>query len=286
MSNGINKRQNEEKSIAYLAAQKQLYNDAKIMNGLIVIISVILPFLFSFIKGNSNIENLLYVLSALSLFISFVFNGYIKNNKKDAAYMQLKFDIYVYQMPWDKRLFGKEKNVSDEVSKKSRKILKIKKKKDKLTNWYENIMKMDNIELNEGILVCQKENVSWDIGLRKRYKMLSVILIIIFIIINFSIGIIWNEPVIRLFFRISFVLPILKWMLDNIRQLNEDISNLKELNELLNSKDKKNMDELQEIEYKIYNHRKSCYIIPNFFYNIFKNNDKDRVHQMADFSNL
>ena len=99
-------------------------------------------------------------------------------------------------------------------------------------------------------------------------------------------GIIWNEPVIKLFFRISFALPMIKWLLDNICQLNEDISNLKELNELLNSTDKKDMTELQEIEYKIYNHRKSCYTIPNFFYTIFKNNDEDAVRQMTDFSNL
>ena len=54
MSNGIKIRQNEEKCIAMLAAQRQLYNDAKGLNLVLILISVILPFGLSFISSISN----------------------------------------------------------------------------------------------------------------------------------------------------------------------------------------------------------------------------------------
>ena len=40
MSNGIALRQNEEKAIAMLAAQRQLYNDAKKFGAISVVLSV------------------------------------------------------------------------------------------------------------------------------------------------------------------------------------------------------------------------------------------------------
>lgn len=47
MSNGIGERQNEENNIAYLAAQRQLYRDAKNWNRAVCVCSVILPFALS-----------------------------------------------------------------------------------------------------------------------------------------------------------------------------------------------------------------------------------------------
>ena len=44
MSNGINTRQNEENSIAMLAAQRQLYRDAKWFNTLFTAFAVWVPF--------------------------------------------------------------------------------------------------------------------------------------------------------------------------------------------------------------------------------------------------
>ena len=44
MSNGIATRQNEDNSIAMLAAQRQLYRDAKKFNTVLVALSVWIPF--------------------------------------------------------------------------------------------------------------------------------------------------------------------------------------------------------------------------------------------------
>ncbi len=49
MSNGIVIRQNEEKSIAMLAAQRQLYRNVKKFNILLVALSVWIPFILAII---------------------------------------------------------------------------------------------------------------------------------------------------------------------------------------------------------------------------------------------
>lgn len=137
------------------------------------------------------------------------------------------------------------------------------------------------MDLEKGILMCQKENYNWDVGLRKRFRLGSLIVITVLIISIFSIGIIKNESVAMLLCRFAFIVPMLQWLFDTVKQINKDIKNLNELSELTDSSGLKSMVELQEIQSKIYMHRKSCYAIPNKIYEIFKDNDEDVAHQTA-----
>ena len=74
MSNGISARQNEDKSIAMLAAQRQLYNEVETLDALNVLSLVILPLITAiFQNGNvpwSGIRLIPYVLSFAVLLIS------------------------------------------------------------------------------------------------------------------------------------------------------------------------------------------------------------------------
>ena len=110
MSNGIATRQNEDNSIAMLAAQRQLYRDAKKYNTVSVALSVWIPFALAvillFISENTKWRYASYILSIVSMAFSFVIDKYIEEKKQLAAFIQQKFDVYVYEMPWDKRIFG------------------------------------------------------------------------------------------------------------------------------------------------------------------------------------
>lgn len=127
MSNGIAMRQNEDNSIAMLAAQRQLYRDAKKYNTVAVALSVWIPFALAvillFIPENTEWRYASYILSIVSMVFSFVIDKYIEKKKQLAAFIQQKFDVYVYEMPWDKRIFGKDKNVDHEIATHSKKIL-------------------------------------------------------------------------------------------------------------------------------------------------------------------
>lgn len=103
MSNGIVTRQNENKSIAMLAAQRQLYSDAKRFDTLSIALSVWIPFclavIFLFLPEDTGWQYASYILAVVSMIFSFVVNKFIEDKKKLAAFIQQKFDVYVYTMP-------------------------------------------------------------------------------------------------------------------------------------------------------------------------------------------
>ncbi len=283
MSNGIRLRQNEEHSIEMLAAQRQLYSNAKRYDWLSTVLSVWIPFgmaiILVFIPEDSLARIVSYIVSITSAVISFIVDGIINNKKELAAAIQQKFDTYIYNMPWDTRIFGKNKNLNNEIAVYSSKILSDEEEKKSLYDWYTPLV--DEKELKEGILSCQRENVWWDVGLRKRFKMGSIMAIIILCMAVFIMGICKNESTVKLLSRFAFVAPMLEWLFSTIKQLNKDINELQELDEIINDDESKSIEDLQDIQKLIFIHRKDCFAIPNFFYKHFKDNDEDKAHRAA-----
>ena len=283
MSNGIRSRQNEEHSIEMLAAQRKLYNDAKSVNWISTALSVWIPFILSillvFVIQNNPLETISYIISIISMLISLCIDSYIKKRKELAASVQQKFDVYVYQMPWNERLFGKNRNLNHAIAEHSKLIMSKEDEKKALYDWYTPVV--DEKSINDGILACQRENQWWDVGIRKRYRLACCISIIIMTVIVFGMGIIRNEEAVKLLWRFAFIVPMVQWLIDTVKQLNEDIDNLKGMDEMINDESSKSMDDLQDIQAKIYEHRKGCFAIPDFFYNVFKENDEDNAHRAA-----
>lgn len=286
MSNGIRLRQNEEHSIEMLAAQRQLYNDAKKYDWLSTALSVWIPFVMAimllFISEDSLVGIVSYIVPIISAISSFIINGKIKDKKEWAASIQQKFDTYIYTMPWDTRIFGKNRNLDNKIAEHSSKILSDEEEKKSLYDWY--TPSVDEKEIKEGILCCQRENVWWDVGLRKRFKMGSIITIVILCITVFIMGICKNESTVKLLWRFAFVAPMLKWLLSTIEQLNRDIHTLQKLDERINDGESKSEEDLQDIQKLIFDHRKNCFAIPNFFYKHFKDNDEDKAHRAASMN--
>lgn len=281
--NKIPDRQNEDKAILYLATQRQLYNEAKYFNFVILLFSVVLPLLFaifqSIITENANLSVISYILSITSMIISLCLSSSVSKKREDAAEIQQHFDIYVYQMPWDNKLFGKEKNLSDIVAEKSKSLIHSEEDKYKLQDWY--TPAVGTVPLVQGILSCQKENFYWDVTLRKRFRKMSIISIVFLGIAIIGVGLVKDESIGTLLFRLAFIIPMIQWLCETVKQLNKDITTLTEIDILINSSDIKSMDALQEIQSKIYNHRKSCFIIPSKFYEKYKDNDEDTAHRIA-----
>lgn len=287
MSNGIAVRQNEEKAIAMLAAQRQLYNDAKKLGTISIVLSVWLPFAMAlillFLPEESTCKNVSYILAIVSMLFSFVVDKHINDKKKLAAFIQQKFDVYVYNMPWDERIFGKQKNINQDIVTYSKQIIENSDKKERLYNWY--TPTVDNRDLLTSILLCQRENLSWDVGLRKRYRLSSIIMIVFLCSLVIVMGLWQNESIAMLLWRFAFIVPMLEWLFDTVKTLNKDMERLKELDEIINNDVSKTMDELQDIQKMIFEHRKECYAIPNVIYQIFKDNDEDAARRVVSIDN-
>lgn len=276
MSNGINQRQNEENSIQMLGAQRQIYNEAKILKMYVFVISVLVPLALAtaqiFVKTNPILNTCAYIASIISMFVGVFFDKYIEKKKEVASSIQLKFDTYVYRMSWDNRLFGEKRNLCLEEIGKSRKLFKKRGEKEKLYNWY--TRNVDEYPLEKGILFCQKENVYWDMGLRRRYRIVCNAFILSMIIFILGIGVAQNESIQLLVYRMAFIAPLIYWLYDKVKTLNADIRKLNRLYGEIAGEDIKTMDDLQVIQRDIIDHRKSCCFIPNWFYSKFKNDDE------------
>ena len=131
-----------------------------------------------------------------------------------------------------------------------------------------------------GILLCQRENFWWDVGLRKRYRLVSVIMIVLLCSFVLAMGLWKNESVAMLLWRLAFIVPMLEWLFDTVKTLNKDMERLIELDDIINNDVPKTIDELQDIQKMIFEHRKECYVIPNFIYQIFKDNDEDTAQRV------
>lgn len=133
MSNGIAERQNTDINICRLAAQRQLYNDAGWLDTILIVVTVIFPLLCSSIKRLASnyvsIETVMVVYSLLMLIILWPLRNLGKSKKELAAAIQQEFDIDVYQMPWDDKLFGKRGNLNTEIADASKKIVESEKDK-------------------------------------------------------------------------------------------------------------------------------------------------------------
>ena len=160
MSNGIATRQNEDNSIAMLAAQRQLYREAKKYNTVSVALSVWIPLALAvillFLPENTEWRYASYILSIVSMFFSFVIDKYIEEKKQLAAFIQQKFDVYVYEMPWDTRIFGRDKNVDHEIATHSKKILSNPQEKKQLKDWYTPVV--DKKNTIDGMLDLEKDS--------------------------------------------------------------------------------------------------------------------------------
>lgn len=161
MNNSINERQNEEESIRYLAAQRQLYSEAKCWNNVLIFTSVIIPILLiilkEFFKMCDIIKFFIYIYPIISLATLHSLNSKISDKKAIAAEIQQYFDIYVFQIKWSNKLFGKKHDLNNDIAKKYQKLLKNNIEKEKLINWYSNID--SNLNLLEAIYIYAKKQI-------------------------------------------------------------------------------------------------------------------------------
>ena len=305
MSNGIAKRQNEELNIVKLAAQRQLYSEVSNLELFIVLFTVIIPaylaLLLYFIRRAENLDisswldlivdkipfsfcpdvsNITTVITAIACGLSIfalIFENEINNSKKEkkilAATIQQEFDVVVYSMKWDKKLFGKQKDLTSEIADASQKIMNNEREKELLCNWYP--MKVDELSLEDGILACQKLNISWDTKLRKRYKF--CLRAIFGSIIVFQCIMYINDPLYD--FLCSGLLPMLStlmWIKGTIGNITNDLKLVESISTSVSSVKKKTKDELAFIQRDIFDYRKSQTKIPDWFYKLYKNKDEVR----------
>lgn len=280
MSNGINQRENETNSLLMLAAQRQIYKEAKVINRIIILFSVIIPFILPILSifiTDTNFSLFSKIISIISWVIALYLDVKRKKTQELAALIQQQFDVYVFSFKWDDKLFRKNKDVTYNITDKSDKLLKKRTiEEEKLIDWYPK--EVDELRLEKAIKLCQEENVNWDSELRKFYRNITVCITIILFIIIIVIGI-YQKDVLLVF--LSFGSPILQWEFTVITSIKNDLERLNKLSECINNIKICELDELLEIQRDIYEHRKNCYLIDDKIQNFLRDRlEKKNKHRI------
>ncbi len=284
MSNGISARQNDESSITRLAAQRQLYRDVSRIEKINVIF-IVLPIVFSLIQDVAGWAKTASCIIALAILVfSFVLDNWQKDKKILAATIQQEFDVYVFFMDWDCKLFGIRKNLNAEIAKASKNIMVNEVEKETLKNWYR--VETDAMTLEDGIAACQKENCSWDFDLRNRYRWFLIAILVIFIVVQIVISLLNEDLVKEFLFRFIIFSPVLNWIIKTISGINRDFKRMESIKSSVYSTNKKTMEELMFTQKYIFENRKFLIKIPDWFYYFFKDNDEDREQRALEIKRL
>lgn len=239
----IYERQNSELNLKRLAAQRQLYSDAKRMMHIQFAISGIAVIVLAIIGNIINNQYAVYiaVLAILCvLFDELFLTKRIDDLRLKAAIIQEDFDCEVLQIPKNhmKYSLGSPLEKTQEYSMKY--ITKYK-NFDLFINWYPGI---DKAEHRYGKILCQSTNCWWNQNLREKYSafliLCTVAIFTVLLIIALVKGVTLDGFIMSV---ISPILPgvvlVYKTNRDNkktIQNLNHMKSKLDEIIEILKSK--------------------------------------------------
>lgn len=274
--NKILEKQNSSDMIRLLKAQRVAYADTKKLQLgfelIALIVAMVLPITYIYFPDVKVVAGA--IGSVLSI-TAIVIDRVQKHKTKEAASIQEKFD---------RTLFELEENIYDGVIKvPSEKIIRLanRYKKDDMQGWYSS-------EINPGIphqmavLLCQKANLNWDGSIRKKFRILILFFLLIYLLlIAFVIAKDFpNTDGFLLHFWLLIIgsAAFLKYCLTIFFEKGDIVSEKEKLSLIIDKhfedykKEKKqpSKEQLSQIQSKIFNSRTKNVKIPTWFYRMFK----------------
>lgn len=285
-------KQNLDVNIDRLLAQRRLYSNAKIMQYILIAITVIIPVLIAFVTNFSNlrIDDTSWIYTIYAIVVIFgekILEIFIDRNKKTAASIQEKFDTNIFDIP-ENELLNSVFIDHDIVRKYSKKDKLNANKISRVTNWYST--RIDCLQTNIAILFCQRMNICYDQNIKKKYNKLlislSVLTFITLLIISLTNDFSLKKFIIEV---ILPSIPILNFTYKEINQNIESVDNLQKLREIIENKlsslsrnDTIEIEELRNIQDRIFNNRILSPLIPDFIYKILWTELEDEMNYSVE----
>jgi len=285
-------KQNLDVNIDKLLAQRRLYSDAKKLQYILITITVIIPISIASVANFSNLKiddkSWIYTIYAIVvIFGEKVLEMYIDRNKKTAASIQEKFDTSIFGIPENELLNSIfiDHDIIREYSKKDKKSTK---KVTMVTNWYS--CKIEHLHTNVAILFCQRMNICYDQNIKKKYNILLISLSILTFASLLIIALI-NDFSLKKFI-IEVILPSIPIFSFTYKEINtnlESVDNLQKLREIIEEKlntlsinDEVEVEELRNIQDRIFHNRILSPLIPDFIYKILWTDLEDLMNYSVE----
>lgn len=294
--NQITEKQNQEKYLRYLAAQRQLYDEAKKWYFAFLVAGIIIAI---FGNGAFFIGKWSFISPLITLLIwvyaigePFVLPKFASRKRKSAAKIQELFDCEVLEMPWNEAIGHKPE---PEIIARSFEDFKNSRSSDaweKLKNWY-TYPDLDRLSLAQGRVACQRQNIWWDSELRRKYAFRVIVITIILFILLLAWGIVADWSLRELLtgpmaFSLSVLFIGLKHGYSHIKAANR-LDNLRGVADSLWEKAKTSKTDAEDnelsqqsrnLQTEIFHHRSETIPVFSWYYNKLR----DKFERIASSS--
>ncbi|WP_414517629.1 S-4TM family putative pore-forming effector [Nostoc sp. PCC 9305] len=229
--NKIPQEQNIQLQLERLAAQRQLYSDAKSIQNASMILSIPLVVVWSIfiaLLPRFQVYAALWGIAVTFLDI-LILSRWQKYLQEKAAKIQQLFDCDILQLDWSKLNSGSRpepETIIDSSAKYRHKYINY----SKLENWYP--INVSQLPIYQARIICQRCNIWWDANLKRRYSNLVIVVLIAITIIVFLVGLIGGLTLEK--FVLATLTPLVPTFVFGLRQYidnNEAATRLDRLRE-------------------------------------------------------
>lgn len=290
--NDIPQKQNSHNQLEKLAAQRQLYSDAKALQFISVLITVPLAIIWSIVIAffpSMTVYAGLWGIIA-SLLESLVFANIQKYLQEKAAKIQQLFDCEVLQFNW--LSFNCGLGVEPETIIDAANKFKLKDQNyASLIDWYPPIV--GQLPLEQARIVCQRSNVWWDAQLRRRYALGIINILFILTLTIFLISLIGGLTLEK--FLLAVIAPLTPAYVFGLRQYTEHKEAANRLDQLREDAEallqhlkngKLTSQDLERESYtlqtQIYDHRRRSPLILDWLYSRLRRRNEEQMNRAAE----
>lgn len=288
--NNILSQQVLDENKRLLRARHRNYRPAKVIQGILILCSVLLP-LLSLIGATYFPEVRPYVaLAALILLLvdtAFI-DGFHKGRLKRGAKLQEQFDTKVFSLPWNRFVTGAHVEPEDVHSLSTKPLSE--KREQHFNAWHE--VCVGSLPLHLARLVCQRTNISYDARLRRKYGNWLLALTVLFgvalLFFGMSRGFTLADLVMTL---LVPIMPAMTWALkERLQQTNAAVSltNLvAEWNKIwtkaLDGADPADITaDSRALQDAIYQHRERSPLVFDWVYHMQRKGNESAAHHAAE----
>ena len=269
MNNGerIKELQNIKVNKRLLAAQRQTYADAKSIDIVNICICLLVPLAFTFIQIFASVSPAALLLIWAAVMVAGIYlPKKTEQLASEAAMMQQAFDSVVFGVEFE-HTAGYGSRVASQAARYYKRCGSGYDDPG-LDDWYS--ADIEGLKAGDAIARCQRQNTDWTKRLLARSIgiefLVAIVLATVLIALTICKGI---DP-----FNLFFLFSIIEWLFQRITRGYEVLRRVKELASALSSFRLSSRENLLRVQDRIFEYRKSSYLVPDWIYALFKNKDE------------
>ena len=268
----IQERQNSERSLDRLVAQRLLYRRVKtVENWRLASVVVVAGLLLWSLGAEGGLSSELGTIVVVLLwFADQVFLVRRAGRmKQEAAAIQEDFDSFVLDIPWAEH-GGFERPTEDRVKELVRQASRLGAARKDLADWYGG----DGIPADElaARLHCQRTNCRWDGRLRKEWTGFIRSLVVALVVVGFVVAALAGVSLLELVLAVAAGLRLVAWLVVELRAQQDAKKRMERLHGYLSRAGAEaaqtTLCDVRLVQAAIFEHRRACAMVPDWFYGL------------------